>query len=118
MRVWNLSEDLANLTRQSLRARDRDNKESAFEGVALVESLRGGGVKFGPDLRGPDLALHLVDEASGGYRAVIALPEIGPACTTASSSWPTIGTASRSRPGKVRSGSSSRARSAILERNR
>jgi DMSO/TMAO reductase YedYZ molybdopterin-dependent catalytic subunit len=72
-------EDLAKLPRQSVRARDRENKESAFEGVPLVEILKAAGVKFGEDLRGPNLALYLVVEASDGYRVVFALSELDPA---------------------------------------
>jgi DMSO/TMAO reductase YedYZ molybdopterin-dependent catalytic subunit len=73
------ADDLAKLPRQIVRARDRENKESAFEGVPLVEILKAAGVKFGEDLRGPNLALYLVVEASDGYRAVFALPELDPA---------------------------------------
>jgi DMSO/TMAO reductase YedYZ molybdopterin-dependent catalytic subunit len=73
------AEDLAKLPRQTVRARDSQNVESAFEGVPLVEILKAAGVKFGPDLRGNDLALYLVVEASDGYRAVFSLPEIDPA---------------------------------------
>ncbi len=73
--------EFARLPRQKVRARGHDGKEAEFEGVALVEVLRAAGVKFGQDLRGPALASYLVVEASDGYRAVFALPELDPAFT-------------------------------------
>jgi DMSO/TMAO reductase YedYZ molybdopterin-dependent catalytic subunit len=73
--------DLARLPRQTVRAKDHDGKESAFEGVPLVEILEAAGVKFGSDLRGPLLATYLLVEAADGDRVVFALPELDPACT-------------------------------------
>lgn len=73
--------DLTRLPRQTVRAKDHDGKASTFEGVALVEVLPLAGVKFGEQLRGPNLALYLVVEAADGYRAVFALPELDPAFT-------------------------------------
>jgi DMSO/TMAO reductase YedYZ molybdopterin-dependent catalytic subunit len=73
--------DLAGLPRQTLRAKDHEGKEAAFEGVSLFDILKGSGVPFGQDLRGPALATYLVVEAADGYRAVFALPELDPACT-------------------------------------
>lgn len=73
--------ELAKLPRQMVRAKDHAGKEAEFEGVALVEILKQAGVKFGNDLRGPALAQYLVVEASDGYRAVFALPELDPAST-------------------------------------
>ena len=73
--------DLAKLPRRSVRAKDHDGKESEFEGSPLVEVLKLAGVKFGEGLRGKNLALYLVGEASDGYRAVYALPELDPAYT-------------------------------------
>jgi DMSO/TMAO reductase YedYZ molybdopterin-dependent catalytic subunit len=75
------ADDLAKLPRQTVRAKDHAGKESDFEGVALVEVLKASGVKFGEGLRGPALASYLVVEASDGYRAVFALPELDPAST-------------------------------------
>lgn len=69
------------LPRQAVRAKDHDGKEAEFEGVPLVEVLTAAGVPFGEGLRGPALANYLVVEASDGYRAVFALPELDPACT-------------------------------------
>jgi DMSO/TMAO reductase YedYZ molybdopterin-dependent catalytic subunit len=73
--------EFARLPRQTVRAKDRDGNEAEFEGVPLVEVLKSAGVKFGQDLRGPALAAYLVVEASDGYRAVFALPELDPAFT-------------------------------------
>jgi len=73
--------DLGKLPRRSVRAKDHDGKESEFEGSPLVEVLKLAGVKFGEGLRGKNLALYLVVEASDGYRAVYALPELDPAYT-------------------------------------
>jgi len=73
--------DLGKLPRRSVRAKDHDGKESEFEGSPLVEVLKLAGVKFGEGLRGKNLELYLVVEASDGYRAVYALPELDPAYT-------------------------------------
>jgi len=71
--------DLAKLSRRSVKAKDHGGAEPIFEGVALVDVLEMAGVKFGEGLRGKNLALYLVVEASDGYRAVFALPELDPA---------------------------------------
>src|SRR5215468_10025384 len=73
--------DLGKLPRRAVRAKDHDGKESEFEGSPVVEVLKLAGVKFGEGLRGKNLALYLVVEASDGYRAVYALPELDPAYT-------------------------------------
>ena len=49
-----------------------------FEGVALKTVLEKAGVEFGHSMRGKRLASCLLVEASDGYRAVIALPELDP----------------------------------------
>jgi DMSO/TMAO reductase YedYZ molybdopterin-dependent catalytic subunit len=73
------SDAVAKLPRQTVKAKDHNGVEAEFEGVALVDVLKEAGVKFGQDLRGPALATYLVVEASDGYRAVFALPELDPA---------------------------------------
>jgi DMSO/TMAO reductase YedYZ molybdopterin-dependent catalytic subunit len=75
------SADLGKLPRRTIRAKDHDGKESEYEGSPLIEVLKLVGVKFGEGLRGKNLALYLVVEASDGYRAVYALPELDPAYT-------------------------------------
>jgi len=73
--------DLAKLPRRTVSAKDHDGKEASFEGVQLGEVLKLAGVKFGEGLRGKSLALFLVVDASDGYRAVFALPELDAAFT-------------------------------------
>jgi len=73
--------DLGKLSRRSIRAKDHSGTESEFEGVPLVEVLKLAGVKFGEGLRGKNLELFLVVEASDGYKVVYALPELDPAYT-------------------------------------
>jgi hypothetical protein len=72
-------EQFGKLPRQSIETKDHDGKDATYEGVALVEVLKSAGVKFGQDMRGKALANYLVVEASDGYRAVFALPELDPA---------------------------------------
>ncbi len=72
------AEDLAKLPRQTVKAKAHDGAESQYEGVALVEILTKAGVPFGKDLRGKAMVLYVVAEASDGYRAVFALPELDP----------------------------------------
>jgi hypothetical protein len=74
-------DDLATLPRHEVHARDRDGTEVSFAGVALVDLLRLAGVPSGPDLRGNNMALYLLVEATDGYRVVFALPELDPAFT-------------------------------------
>jgi len=73
--------DIARLPHRSVRAKGHDGNEAQFEGVPVIEVLKLAGVKFGEELRGKNLALYLVVEASDGYRAVYALPELDPAYT-------------------------------------
>jgi DMSO/TMAO reductase YedYZ molybdopterin-dependent catalytic subunit len=75
------AETLATMPRHTVRVKDHDGRMAEYQGVPLVEVLKAAGLKFGQDLRGPALALYLVVEASDGYRAVFALPELDPACT-------------------------------------
>jgi DMSO/TMAO reductase YedYZ molybdopterin-dependent catalytic subunit len=72
---------IAQFPRRTVRATDSGGRESEFDGIPLVELLKAAGVKFGGDLRGPALASYLVVEATDGYRAVFALPELDPECT-------------------------------------
>jgi DMSO/TMAO reductase YedYZ molybdopterin-dependent catalytic subunit len=75
------ADDLAKLPHRSVQTKDHDGKDVAFEGVELAEVLKLGGVKFGEQLRGKELALFLVVDAADGYRAVFALPELDHAFT-------------------------------------
>jgi hypothetical protein len=69
---------LDKFTRQKVRAKDHDGKEYTYEGVAIIDILEKVDVKFGAALRGKALASYLLVEASDGYRAVYALPELDP----------------------------------------
>jgi DMSO/TMAO reductase YedYZ molybdopterin-dependent catalytic subunit len=73
------AEQFGKLPRQSVETKDHDGKDAVYEGVPLVELLKAAGLKFGQDLQGKALANYLVVEASDGYRAVFALPELDPA---------------------------------------
>src|SRR5262245_49666758 len=71
--------DLGKLPRRSIRVKDHGGKESEYEGSPLIEVLKLAGVKFGEGLKGKNLTLYLVVEATDGYRVVYALPELDPA---------------------------------------
>jgi len=73
--------DLSKLPRHSVQAKNHDGQESRYEGVALGEILQQTGVKFGKELRGKGVAAYLLVEASDGYQAVFALPELDSAFT-------------------------------------
>jgi DMSO/TMAO reductase YedYZ molybdopterin-dependent catalytic subunit len=75
------SDDLAKLARRSVKARDHNGPEAVYEGVPLGALLERAGVPMGNALRGEALQLYVLVEASDGYRAVFALPELDPACT-------------------------------------
>jgi DMSO/TMAO reductase YedYZ molybdopterin-dependent catalytic subunit len=72
-------DDLAKLPRRTIRAKDHGGNESEYEGSPLIEVLKLAGVKFGEGLKGKNLTLYLLVEASDGYRVVYALPELDPA---------------------------------------
>lgn len=69
---------LDKFARQKVRAKDHDGKEYTYDGVAIKDILEKVDVKFGTALRGNALASYLLVEASDGYRAVYALPELDP----------------------------------------
>jgi DMSO/TMAO reductase YedYZ molybdopterin-dependent catalytic subunit len=75
------AQDYTRLPRRTVRGTDRDGKEAEFEGVPVIELLKAAGVELGPGHGGPALVSYLVVEASDGYRAVFALPELDPALT-------------------------------------
>jgi DMSO/TMAO reductase YedYZ molybdopterin-dependent catalytic subunit len=75
------ADDLAKLPRRSVQAKGHDGKTAQFDGIELGEVLKLAGVKFGEALRGKDLTLFLVVDASDGYHAVFALPELDHAFT-------------------------------------
>ena len=73
------AEALGRLPRLTVRVKDRDGKESAFEGVELHELLKAAGLDIGSeDLRGGAMVFYLVVQASDGYQVVFSLPELSP----------------------------------------
>jgi DMSO/TMAO reductase YedYZ molybdopterin-dependent catalytic subunit len=72
------SADLDKLPGATVRARDKDEKEHVYGGVALVEILRQAGVTLGGQLRGENLVKYILVSAADGYKVVFALPEIDP----------------------------------------
>lgn len=72
--------EISKLKRLTVKASDH-GKEAVFEGVALVDVLKLGGVEFGEALRGKRMATFLLVEAADNYQAVFALPEIDPGFT-------------------------------------
>ncbi len=75
------ADDLAAMPRRSVRAKDHKGVESTWDGVAVSDLLTKAGARVGEKLRGGAMADYLVVEASDGYRAVFALPEVDPAFT-------------------------------------
>ena len=78
--------DWARLPQQTVRAADPGGPghapiRGAFTGVPLRALLTRMGVPEGPALRGAALRAYLVAEASDGYVAVFALPELDPGFT-------------------------------------
>jgi DMSO/TMAO reductase YedYZ molybdopterin-dependent catalytic subunit len=73
--------DLERMPRQTVRARDHAGKESEFTGVALGELIARAGAPHGEQLKGPSARLYALVEATDGYAAVFALPELDPAFT-------------------------------------
>ncbi len=74
------AKELADMPRLSVEAEDH-GVHARFEGVALSTMLARAGAPQGEKLRGDKLALALVVDATDGYRALFALPELDPAFT-------------------------------------
>ncbi len=73
--------DLEGLPPVSVTAADHSGTAVKFGGVTLKGVLEKAGVSFGESIKGKRLASCLLVEASDGYRAVIALPELDPTFT-------------------------------------
>jgi len=73
--------DLETLPHIKATAAERSSGQVQFEGVTLKNVLEKAGVAFGESMKGRRLTNCLLVEASDGYRAVIALPELDPAFT-------------------------------------
>lgn len=74
-------EDLAKLPQSKLRAKDRDNNEHEYTGVAMAELLKAAGVTLGGQLRGENLAKYVLVTAADNYQVLYALPELDPEFT-------------------------------------
>ncbi|MEJ1241718.1 molybdopterin-dependent oxidoreductase [Chryseolinea sp. T2] len=75
-------EDLAKLPQAKLKAKDRDNTEHEYGGVALVEILKEAGATLGGQLRGENLAKYVLVTAADNYQVLYALPELDPEFTS------------------------------------
>ena len=68
--------DFKALARTKVTAKDHDGVLREYEGVTLQSLLAKAGVPFGSELRGQNMALAVVADASDGYRAVFSLAEL------------------------------------------
>jgi hypothetical protein len=73
--------DLEALPHIKATAAEHSSAPVNCEGVTLKSVLERAGVAFGESMKGKRLTNCLLVEASDGYRAVIALPELDPAFT-------------------------------------
>jgi len=73
--------DLEGLPHVKVTASEHSSGPVNFAGVTLKSVLEKAGVSFGESMRGKRLSSCLLVEATDGYRAVIALPELDPAFT-------------------------------------
>lgn len=74
--------DLAKLPRQTVRASDRGQEASSYEGTPLVNVLRLAGAPLGDALgHGDHPVWYVLVEAKDGYKALFALSETDPAFT-------------------------------------
>jgi len=73
--------DLEALPHVKVTASEHSSAPVNFEGVTLKSVLEKAGVTFGESMKGKRLTNCLLVEATDGYRAVIALPELDPAFT-------------------------------------
>ncbi len=72
---WNETK-LAGLARHKIKVSGKEGGDSVFEGVLVVDLLKGSGLTFGQNLRGERMADYLIAEAADGYRVVFALAEL------------------------------------------
>lgn len=71
-------EDWSKLPRTSVKAKDHGGDVVSFDGVPARELLKLVAAPSGPELRGRQLTLYVVAEATDGYKAVYALAEFDP----------------------------------------
>jgi len=68
--------DLKAMARTKVTAKDHDGVAREYEGVALQTLLSKAGAPQSGELRGKNMTLVVVAEASDGYRAVFSLAEL------------------------------------------
>jgi DMSO/TMAO reductase YedYZ molybdopterin-dependent catalytic subunit len=73
--------DLQRLPRKRVTVSDDTGARVTYEGVPVVELLQRAGVPLGKRLRGAQMKLYVIVDASDGYQVVFALPEFDPGFT-------------------------------------
>lgn len=70
--------ELQRMPRTRVTVRDEKGARITYEGVAVAELLQRAGVPLGNRLRGTQMTLYVIVDASDGYKVVFALPEFDP----------------------------------------
>ncbi len=70
------TDDLKKLPRKSVSTKGHDDHMHQYDGVPISTVLGKAGVPQGSALRGKSMALTVIAEGSGGYRAVFSLAEL------------------------------------------
>jgi DMSO/TMAO reductase YedYZ molybdopterin-dependent catalytic subunit len=83
LELWLTAADLKAMPRVKVTAKDHDGTAREYEGVALQSLLAKSGVPQSGELRGKNMTLVVVAEASDGYRAAFSLAELDGYCAGA-----------------------------------
>jgi DMSO/TMAO reductase YedYZ molybdopterin-dependent catalytic subunit len=75
------ADDWAKLPRATVKVADHGGTEVTFEGVPARELLKLVGAPSGPELRGQQLSVYVLAEASDGYQVLYAITEFDPGFT-------------------------------------
>ena len=70
------AEELAALPQKDVSMTDRDSSRSTFRGVSLRALMTLAGAPTGHNLRGPNMLLAVIAEATDGYRIAFMLAEL------------------------------------------
>jgi DMSO/TMAO reductase YedYZ molybdopterin-dependent catalytic subunit len=70
------TDEIAQMTHETVSIPEKDGKNAIYEGVPLREILKKAGVPFGKDLRGKALASYIIAKAHDGYEVVFSLGEL------------------------------------------
>jgi DMSO/TMAO reductase YedYZ molybdopterin-dependent catalytic subunit len=73
--------DLRALPHKHLTVTDEKGERVTYDGVPVSNLLQRAGAPLGKQLKGSNMRLYVVAEASDGYRVVFALPEFDPGFT-------------------------------------